>query len=126
MLELAGLPLNDESHLAGTYIPRIESHELDGLREEARGNHIFISFDDMSRLSEAVNVTDRFRVINFTEVFWTLLTKPIREKGILDSKTWIQRVGNDEKNRLMKEAADEMSNVRNEADGGKANETLAL
>lgn len=60
LLESVGdFSLTDESHLK-TYIPLIETQEVETLKRELKGEFIGISFDGTSRLGEALNITGRF------------------------------------------------------------------
>lgn len=66
LIEQSGFALCDESHLAATYIPRIEEREFSQLRVELSDQFIGISFDGTSRLGEAVNVTAVDNLGSFT------------------------------------------------------------
>lgn len=65
LLELANVPLTDESNLAATYIPQIEAREFLQLRRELNGEFLGIAFDGTSRLGEAVNITGRVCSVDF-------------------------------------------------------------
>lgn len=53
-----------------------------------------------------------------------VVTQSTDRKGIVECKTRVERVGNDDRNKLMNEANDDTFNVRNEADGGWANKNF--
>lgn len=61
LLEANGkLPLTDVSHLRA-YIPKIESRELQKVKEELKESKFFsIAFDGTTRLGEAINIVGRF------------------------------------------------------------------
>lgn len=60
LLERAYLLLASTTHLAATYIPRVEEMEFKRLKEEVADKFIGIAFDGTSRLGEAVNITARY------------------------------------------------------------------
>lgn len=60
MEQLAGdKNLTDCSHMA-TYIPHVEKHEVEILKNEIGGKFLGISFDGTSRVGEAINLVGRF------------------------------------------------------------------
>jgi hypothetical protein len=59
LLERAGVSLTDGSHLAGTYIPRIDARENGLLSVEMRDSYMGIHFDGTTRLGEAICMTGR-------------------------------------------------------------------
>lgn len=60
LFEWFGASVTDHSHLASTYIPKIEQREFTLLKQELADAFIGISFDGTSRLGEAINIVGRF------------------------------------------------------------------
>lgn len=59
LFEWLGASLTDHSHMAATYIPKIEEREFSLLRQELANGYIGLSFDGTSRLGEAINIVGR-------------------------------------------------------------------
>ena len=65
LLERGGVSLTERSHLAGTYIPRIDARENGLISVEMRDSYIGIHFDGTTRLGEAICMTGRICTTDF-------------------------------------------------------------
>lgn len=60
LLERAGHPVTSRTHMATTYIPRIDEREKAMIKAEMHDQYVGIHFDGTTRLGEAICLTARF------------------------------------------------------------------
>ena len=65
LLQRAGFPLTDCSHMKAMYIPRIEAREIATIKSEFSNQFVGIHFDGTTRLGEAVAMTGRYCTADF-------------------------------------------------------------
>lgn len=79
LLVRTGISLTDSSHLAKTYIPRVEEREISLLTSEFADSYVGIHFDGTTRLGEAICLTGRKCSLDF-ELATRLLQVKTTEK----------------------------------------------